>query len=144
MPTVSDSVVIARNPAAVFAAIEDPTVQMTFDDMIRSVERLTDGPIGKGTRFRGDFKGMGTVEYEYADFEAGRRIVHGVRMPFGGMRHAFALSPEGGGTRLVQTIDADLNLLGKLLWPLMMQRMFRQRVASLNGRIKTFVESRPA
>src|SRR5688572_21682633 len=113
MPSVSGTVVIQRPPASVFAAIEDPKVQMTFDPMFRGVEQLTPGPIARGTRFRGDFKGMGKVEYEYADFEPGRRIVHAVRMPFGGMRHAFELAPEGAtATQLAQSMDAELNLLG--------------------------------
>lgn len=145
MPTVTNSVLIAGPGASVFAAIEDPKVQMTFDEMIRSVDKVTDGPIGKGTRFRGEFKGFGKVEYEYIDFEAGRLVVHGVKMPFGQMQHRFEVAPEGSGsTRLVQSITAELNLLGKILWPIMMRRNMTARVTTLNALIKKFVESTPA
>jgi hypothetical protein len=141
MPIVSANVVIEKSSPAVFSALEDPKVQITFDDMFRGVEKLTPGPIAKGTRFRGDFKGMGKVEYEYVDFERNRLIVHGVKMPFGAMRHSFAMSPEkNGATRLDQSIQADLNLLGKILWPIMMKKKFEQRLATLNGLVKTYVE----
>jgi hypothetical protein len=52
MASVSQSILIERPAAAVFSAIEDPKVQMTFDDMFRGVDQFTDGPIGKGVRVR--------------------------------------------------------------------------------------------
>lgn len=142
MPTVSDSISISRPIARVFAALENPEVQVTYDgEMFRSVEKLTPGPIGKGTRFRGDFKGMGKVEYEYAGFEKDRLIEHAVKLPAGSARHRFEFTPEGTGTRLGQTIDVQLNLLGRILWPLMMKGMMGSRVRTLNGLVKQHVEA---
>ena len=60
MPNVTDTTYIDRPPATVFAALENPETQVTYGhDTFRSVEKLTRGPIGMGTRFRGDFKGHG-------------------------------------------------------------------------------------
>ena len=36
---------------------------------MKAVEKLTDGPLGKGSRYRGKFKGFGTIEYEFAEFD---------------------------------------------------------------------------
>jgi uncharacterized protein YndB with AHSA1/START domain len=142
MPSVSNEITIARPVDVVFGALADPKVQTTYDsEMMRSVEQLTDGPIRQGTRFRGDFKGMGKVEYEYSQFEPNRLIEHAVQMPFGAMRHRFEFELQAGSTRLTQTIEARLNLLGQILWPLMMQRMMSKRVATLNGLVKRYVET---
>jgi uncharacterized protein YndB with AHSA1/START domain len=140
--TVSSSIVINRSPDEVFAAIADPQVQVTYDgETYRSAEKLTDGPIGKGTRFRGDFTGMGKVEYEYSEFEPGRLIQHRVMLPAGKVFHRFELSPEAGGTRLTQSIDTDPSLLGRILWSLVLEKKLRDRVKTLNARVRTFVES---
>jgi uncharacterized protein YndB with AHSA1/START domain len=142
MPSVTDTTYIDRPPQIVFAALEDPETQVRYDhDTLRSVEKLTPGPIGMGTRFRGDFKGMGKVEYEYAKFELGHLIEHAVKMPFGEARHRFLFEQSTDGTRLAQTITVAPNLLGQLLWPLMIKRMMENRVRSLNERVKVYVES---
>jgi hypothetical protein len=115
---------------------------MTYDgEMMRSVEQLTPGAIGKGSRFRGDFKRMGKVEYEYADFEQDRLIEHAVRMPFGSARHRFDFADAGSGTTLTQTITVRPNLLGRIAWPLMVKRMMSKRVQTLNGLVRDYVEA---
>ena len=69
MVEVNDTIEIDRPVNKVFGALADPNVQITYDgDMFRAVEQLTPGTIGKGTRFRGKFKGMGWVEYAYDEF----------------------------------------------------------------------------
>ncbi len=141
MPSVSDSIRIDRPPTDVFAALADPRVQITYDgEMMKSVEQLSPGAIGKGTRFRGNFKGMGNVEYEYADFEQDRLIEHGVRTPFGSARHRFEFTPEGSGTRLTQSITVKPNLVGQILWPVLMKRMMSKRAQTLDRLVKAYVE----
>jgi len=143
MLEVSDSVTIAKPPPEVFAAIENPEVQITYDgQMFKAVEKLTDGPIGKGTRFRGTFKGMGKVEYTYDEFEPNQLIQHAVKMPFGQSRHRFEITPEGDSSRLTQSISVEPNILGRIMWPLIMRRMMRKRVSTLNSLVKSYVEGR--
>lgn len=143
MVEVNDTIEIDRPVNEVFGALADPNVQITYDgDMFRAVEQLTPGTIGKGTRFRGKFKGMGWVEYAYDEFEPNRLIQHGVRMPFGVVRHRFEFSSIGQRSRLVQRIAVQPNLLGRVLWPLMIRRMMQNRVRTLNGLVKRYVESR--
>ena len=143
MPEVSDSIMIGKPTAEVFAAIENPEVQITYDgEMFKGVEKLTDGPIGKGTRFRGTFKGMGKVEYSYDEFEPNHLIQHAVKMPFGPFRHRFEITAEGDSSRLTQSISVEPNILGRIMWPLIMRRMMRSRVSTLNGLVKSYVERR--
>jgi uncharacterized protein YndB with AHSA1/START domain len=141
MPSVSDSVQIQRPVEKVFGALADPQVQMRYDgEMMRANEQISPGPIGKGTRFRGKFKGMGTLEYAYEEFEPNRLIQVFVKIPFGRMRHRFEFAAEGDGTRLSQSISMELNALGSILWPVMMKRMMQKRVRTLDGLVKRFVE----
>ena len=140
MPSVQDQIVIARPPETVFASLADPAVQMTYDAEIRSIIQLSPGPVARGTRFRGDFKGLGQREIVYAELEPDRLIEHAVKLPFGAGRHRFELRPEGEGTRLVQTITLSPNVLGRILWPLFISRMLTKRVSSLNGLVKAHAE----
>jgi len=140
MPSVSDEISINGTGEAVFAALADPEVQVGYDRDFRSVEKLTQGPIGKGTRFRGDFKGMGKVEYEYAEFEPIRLIEHAVKWPFGAVRHRFDFQPSGDGTRLAQAITLRPNLLGRLLWPLLLRDLVGRRLRTVNRLVKAYVE----
>ncbi|MGH9883946.1 MAG: SRPBCC family protein [bacterium] len=142
--TVTSSIVIDGPPGDVFAALADPAVQITYDrETYIATEQLTPGPIGKGTRFRGTFKGMGTVEYEYDEFEPGRLIQHHFVMSVGDTHHRFEFSPESGGTRLTQTIDTEPSLFGRVVWPLLLERKLRARMRTLNTLVRTYVEASP-
>jgi hypothetical protein len=142
MARVSDAVLIDRPPDVVFAALANPAVQMTYDgEMLRSVEKLTPGPIGKGTRFRSEFKGMGNTEYDFAEFDEPDLLeVHVGKVPFGALHHRFEFMPQGTGTRLTQSITVTPNLLGRLLWPLVIRRMMSARVQTLSGLVKQYAE----
>ena len=52
MIEVSESVVIAREPADVFDIAADPERQLEWDAQTLSVEKLTPGPLGRGARYR--------------------------------------------------------------------------------------------
>ena len=132
------SVDISARPAAAFAAIADPKVQMTFDQDFEG-EKLTEGPIGRGTRFRGRIKGLGSADYEYSEFESGHLIEHATKTPMGRLRYRFEFSAAPAGTRLVQRSTGDLNLLGVVILPLMKGRV-EARMRVLNSRIKTYAE----
>ena len=63
MITISESAVIRRPVEEVFDAAADPQRQLEWDPgTLRSVEKLTPGPLGQGSRYRGDVKGSGVVE----------------------------------------------------------------------------------
>jgi uncharacterized protein YndB with AHSA1/START domain len=142
MKSVEKSTEIKGSVNRVFEALANPENQMKFDgDMMRSCEKISEGPIGKGTRFRGDFRGMGKMEYEYSEFTENSLIEHAVRMPFGSMKHRFRFEPTSDGTRLTQTIVLKPNIIGQIMWPLAMKGMTSKRMQTLNGLLKQYVES---
>ena len=60
---LSESYIIKGPPAEVFDTAADPLTQLKWDPgTLKSVEKLTPEPLGRGSRYRGKFKCMGTVE----------------------------------------------------------------------------------
>ena len=108
--------------------------------MFKAIEQLTPGPIGRGTHFRGKFKGLGWLECTYDEYEQKSLIQVAVKMPFGAARHRFEFQPTDHGSRLTQRMVVETNLIGAVLWPLMVKRMMQNRVRTLNGLVKRYVE----
>lgn len=138
-------VAVVRAPVdAVFAAAADPHRQLEWDaKTLRSVKQLTSGPLTAGARFRGSFKGFGTVEYEFAEYEPPRRFAHLARIPAGRMTHRFTFEPVEGGTRLTQVGALEPNALGRVIAPIM-RSMFAKRFRAIASELDEYVtETRP-
>ena len=104
------TVQIARAPAEVFAFITDPGKLSVWQDA-ESVQQLTEGPVGAGTRFREVHKALGRRRVELTEVvecDPGRvfhiRVLEGP--PIDG-RWELAPTPDGG-TRLTLTPLAHL------------------------------------
>ena len=136
---VSESAVIERPPAEVFEVAADPYEQLKWDSgTLKSVEKLTPGPLGRGSRYRGEFKGFGTVEYEYDEFEPGRRFTHHTLMKIGEVRHLFEFEAASEGTRLTQSIVAEPKGMGKLMAPIM-KAMMKRRLRTINSELRQYL-----
>jgi uncharacterized protein YndB with AHSA1/START domain len=84
-----------------------------------SGRKLTDGPIGNGTRFRLGIKGFGKVTMELREFVAGKRVMVAPisRMFEGG--HRWVFSDEGdGGTRIDHELEMRVKGAFKPMAPL--------------------------
>jgi hypothetical protein len=125
----------------VFHAAADPERQLVWDAAtLRSVEKLSPGALGPGARYRGDFKGFGKVEYEFAEYEPGRRFTHVARIKLGEMRHVFTFEEVPEGTRMIQEGRLQPNAIGRLLAPVMMRSLrkrFRTIARELNDYLAT-------
>ena len=140
---VSESAVIPYPPAAVFETAADPHKQLEWDpNTLKAVEKLTQGPLGPGARYRGSFKGFGVMEYEFPEFEPPRRFAHRARLPMGEVRHTFVFEPVPEGTRLTQEGQVTPNLLGRLLRPLMARRL-RKRFRTIAAELDQYLRARP-
>ena len=145
MIEVSESVLIAREPADVFDLAADPERQLEWDAQTLSVEKLTPGPLGHGARYRCKFKGLGVVEYEFPEFDRPVRFAHRGLTKVGEMYHTFEFEPVPEGTRLTQAVRAEPRGIGRLLRPAM-PAMLRKLVRTINAELKTHLEQggRPA
>ena len=76
MPTVEETIVINRPKADVFAYMQDPTKTTLYNSNLVEFEKTSDGPVGKGTQYRGVAKVAGRkIEWtsEVTEFEENRR-----------------------------------------------------------------------
>jgi uncharacterized protein YndB with AHSA1/START domain len=139
MPTVSVTTVIAHPTSKVFDTAADPQLQLQWDaPTLSQVEKLTPGPLGRGARYRGKFKGFGLVTYEYAEFEPGRSFSHVARIPMGEMRHRFIFEETSSGTRLTQQGELRPNLVGRILAPFVMS-MLSKRFRTIAAELETYL-----
>jgi hypothetical protein len=139
MITVSGSTILLYPPAAVFAIAADPYKQLEWDPgTLKRVEPVTLGTLGRGARYRGDFKGFGTVEYEFAEYEPDRRFAHHTRMKFGEMHHRFEFEAVPAGTRLTQSMQVEPSGMGKLMAPFM-KGMFSKRLREIATEIGQYL-----
>jgi hypothetical protein len=128
---VSESAIIERPPAEVFDIAADPYKQLEWDTgTLKRVEKLSPGPLGRGARYRGSFKGFGEVEYEFPEYEPGRRFAHHAVMKMGDMQHIFEFEAVPEGTRLTQSILVEPKGMGKLMAPFM-RVMLRKRLREI-------------
>jgi len=131
--------IIPVPPEAAFDAAADPTTQLRWDAAnLLEVEQLTSGPLAKGSRYRGRFKGMGTVEYEFAEFDRPNRFTHRTRVPFGTMSHQLTFERAAEGTRLTQEGWLEPNLIGRLMAPVI-GRMLRRRLPTVAGELRAYL-----
>ena len=140
MINISETTTFRHAPAEVFAAAADPKTQLEWDQgYLKQVEKLSPGPLGRGARYRGDFKGFGVLEYDFAEFEPGRKFAHYSKMKMGEMRHTFQFEAVPEGTRLTQTIVMQPKGIGRLMAPFMRGMMGKRLVeigTKLHGYLK--------
>jgi hypothetical protein len=134
--------VIPQPLDVVFPVISDPQTQLVWDAAtLRSVTKLDDGELARGSRYRGKFKGFGTVEYEFVEYQPNSRFAHRAKIPVGTMRHTITLEPEGQSTRVVQTGELEPNLLGKIAGGLV-RRNLRKRFATIVDEVSSYLAQR--
>lgn len=106
-------IVIAAPPSAVFAVVGDLTgsAEWAGSGHIRSITKVTDGPVGVGTRYRSSEKITMSyrVDTEITVYEPDSAIEWiskpvGERVPYHDW--AFHLEPVPGGTRLTHSVRA--------------------------------------
>jgi hypothetical protein len=134
---------IARPPDAVFAYIADPAKLHTWQD-VRSIEQITPGPVGVGTRFREEHVVLGRARTEITEitgFEPGRRFeIQMIDGPPVDGRWDFA--PAGDGTRLTFTPTARLKGRLRFARPLV-EALAVLGFRRFHGRLKRALENEP-
>ena len=60
---------IARLIDEVFDYVADTRNETKWHPRVRSIEKTSEGPIGVGTTFRGDYKGSGEMDFSLVEYE---------------------------------------------------------------------------
>jgi uncharacterized protein YndB with AHSA1/START domain len=132
--------VIGRSPEVVFDLLADARNEVEWNNWARRVEKVSDGPVGLGTRFRANIKNMGQIEFELSEYDRPNRLQQHASQGSGESWHTYQLDAVPGGTRVSQRANFEprgtMRFLAPLMQPMMrrhlhqMERGLRQRLES--------------
>jgi uncharacterized protein YndB with AHSA1/START domain len=123
-----------------FDLMADPSLEERWNPDAQEVRRLDDGPLGPGSQWIGQYRGMGEMRITLERYERPSALsfaIAGSRMD---MHWTFGFTPEGEGTRL--RADAELEpkgamrILGPVFGP-MMRKTFAKRPAQLAAGVES-------
>jgi hypothetical protein len=114
---------IARSPEDVFDYCSDPTNEPEWNVKMKGVEKVTDGPLGIGTRYRMEFVSGPPVTSECVRLERPNvwELFGGSRVMRSGWRGRVLPSPAGA--HLVLRMEIELRGLLALATPVLRRRM---------------------
>jgi uncharacterized protein YndB with AHSA1/START domain len=112
---------IAKPPEEVFPYLFEPDLVPRWTTGLEAYERVDDGPVGKGSRFRQRLEVSGQridAELKVTAYDPPRHAVAATEIRGIDVISTYELRPEGGGTRLTQTVEAKGGgLKGRVLIP---------------------------
>jgi carbon monoxide dehydrogenase subunit G len=141
---VEETFSVGRPPEAVFDYLTDATTLADWQTSKMSVEQLTPGPPGLGTRVRERTKPPGAKEFEqvveFTEFERPRRVhVHIVEGPYP-VDGTWSFEPEGSGTRVHFVAEGEFSGLMRLLQPIT-RRVFARQMAKYHQNLRRNLEA---
>src|SRR5919106_2304753 len=99
MLSYAQSAFIRQSPAEVARFCSDLRNELLWNPDAISVEKLTEGPIGVGTRYRAQWRNTKPTIVEVVGFEPGQRWVTESRAMGMEIRPIGTVEPASGGTR---------------------------------------------
>jgi hypothetical protein len=146
MTRIDGEIVIHRPVDVVFDYIADQSNEPQYNPRMVRAEKITPGPVGKGTRFRSAVASMGrTTEMliEVTGYDRSTRLASDTTMQQADISYTLTFEPAASGTRMRWSGQVRPKGAFKLLGPLIawMGRNQEQRIwASL----KQHLEAAPA
>ena len=116
---------VARSPAEVFDFLVDYRNEPKWEPNCRQAEKTSDGPIGQGTTFRANMKGMGRVESKIVEFERPARFASQDKGRGVDGRSEFRFEATNGGTQISGKLQMEPHGLMRVLEPLMRPKIKR-------------------
>lgn len=131
MATITNQTLVACTPGQLFDYCVDIRNELDWNPTAVSMEKLTDGPVGRGTRFLARWKGApSALEVECVEFDRPRRWVHvnggPVAVTFTGRVEA-----AEGGARLTARFEARPRGWFRAVFPLFLLMMKKQEKANM-------------
>ncbi len=132
MATLIENVIeIARTPEDVFDYLSDMGNEIRWNPDCVSMERLTDGPVGVGTRFRANWKQGPVVFTEVTAYERPTSWTYVNGGSIGCVLTIALESTSRGGTRLTSRGLWSASGLAKLFFPVFIRTMRKAEVQVL-------------
>jgi uncharacterized protein YndB with AHSA1/START domain len=115
MAHISGEVTIDALVEEVFDLVADERTEPRYNPRIASAEKLSDGPVGEGTRFTAQPKGMGArgqMSIEISQYDRPRRLHNIVRSSYMHVDGTLTFTPVDGRTLL--RWDWNMRLVGPM------------------------------
>jgi carbon monoxide dehydrogenase subunit G len=104
---------------AVFGVLADATNELMWLPGAQAVEKVTGGPVGLGTRFRGTYARAGAVSLEIVEFRRPTEVTFRARSRIVHFDDVIHLTDADGGTRLTAHLSAQpqgvMRLFGRVM-----------------------------
>ncbi len=140
MPVITNSVLLRCSPETAFDYLSDHRGELEWNPTCEVMEKLTDGPVGLGTKYRAKWKHSPYVEVETVAFDRPRSwTVHNS----GPIEITFTcrLEPVAGGTRLHADFEPTPHGWFRLIFPIFLIMIRREEKANM-GYLRDAVERR--
>jgi len=134
---------IARPPQDVFAVLADPTRATEFIDNIKASTKLTDGPVGVGTRFRETRIVRGkeaSADLLVSAYEPNTHVGISTEAEGITVEDHYRLAPDAGGTRLTWICELEASGLRKMMLPMVAGIMKKEDGDHLQ-KLKSYLEA---
>ena len=130
MAVISNSVTIACDVEEAFDYLPDHRNEMDWNPAIETIEKVTDGPVGLGTRFRAKWRSSPHLIMEIIDYD---RPHHWATHNDGPIEATvrFRLEQVKGGTRLYADFEATPHGWFTLIFPMFLRRLRREERANM-------------
>jgi len=139
---IRNSVILRGTPEVVFDYLSDLRAELEWNPSCQSMEKLTEGPVGVGTRYRAKWKGSPSVELETVAFERPHRWTAHNAGPIE-VTFTCRLEPVPEGTRLRADFEPTPHGWFRFVFPLFLVMIRRQERANM-GHLCEALERRVA
>jgi len=141
MTVIENSVEIARPIEEVFDFTSDMRNELKWNPDVESMEKITEGPVGLGTRYQAKWHTSPPVTTECTHFErpSSFSFYNGGSIE---VDLTILLRPTAGGTMLRSRFDAKPHGFFRLIFPIFLIILRRQEKANM-ANVKRFLESAP-
>lgn len=141
MTVIENHTVVACTPEELFDYCVDIRNELEWNPAAKSMEKLTEGPVGVGTKFLARWKGApSAIEVTCLEFERPRRWVHDNGGPIA-VTFTGTVEPAGAGSLLRVRFDARPRGWFRLVFPAFVVMARRQEKANMT-RLREAVERR--
>lgn len=140
MITGNLEVVVNKPVDVAFQFISDPRSELVWNRDARQIEKVSPGPTGVGSQFRGSYQGAGTLDIEVTEYEPGRRTTSVGRSKLLAYELTDEFEAVEDGTRIRRSMIGIFKGPMRLLEPLM-GGVFRKRFSRSGLLIKEAIES---
>ena len=138
MAVIENQVDIAKPTDHVFDFTVDLRNELKWNPDVESMEKITDGPVAVGTRFRAKWRTSPPILTECTAYERPRRFTYLNGGPIE-VELTISLTPSASGTLLRSRFDARPHGWFRLIFPVFLVILRRQEKANM-ANVKRYLE----